>query len=211
LLRAARAYQEGLWIAEDDPRQAWLRFVSAVEVAADHWAVDEVPQEQLKTARPELAALLAAKGDDHLREVAAKLTHISGSTSKFIRFLIQFAADPPPERPQYEYQRVDWSSRTRLREHLRVIYDYRSQDLHAGTPIPEPMCEPPHQSHGTAPSEVPLAPWTFIGPEPAFWARKDTPMLLHVFAGMARRGLLAWWTTEDVESERPGSSRSSSE
>jgi hypothetical protein len=38
LVRAARTYQEGLWVAESDPRQAWLRFVSAVEPAASFWA-----------------------------------------------------------------------------------------------------------------------------------------------------------------------------
>jgi hypothetical protein len=203
LVRAARIYQEGLWIAEDDPRQAWLRFVSAAEVAADYWAVDRPPEEQLRIARPNLAALLAAKGDDHLREVAALLTAISGSTSKFIRFLIRFAPDPPRERPS-EYQQVDWSSRTRLRDHLGLIYDYRSKDLHTGTPMPQPMCEPPHQDEGSPPSEIPLGPWTWIGPEPAFWARKDTPMLLHVFAGIVRRALLAWWITEGQEKATQG-------
>jgi hypothetical protein len=207
LVRAARMYQEGLWIAEDDPRQAWLRFVSAIEVAASYWAVDRPPEEQLRTARPELAALLAAKGEDHLREVAALLTPILGATTKFIRFLVRFAPDPPPERPP-EHQQVDWSSQARLRKHLGVIYDYRSKDLHAGTPMPQPMCDPPHQDEGLPPSEIPLGHWTSIGPEPAFWARKDTPMLLHVFAGMVRRALLAWWTMEGQEKDARGSSSS---
>jgi hypothetical protein len=136
------------------------------------------------------------------------LTPILGATTKFIRFLVRFAPDPPPERP-LEYQQVDWSSRARLRKLLGVIYDYRSKDLHAGTPMPQPMCEPPHQDKGSPPSEIPLGLWTSIGPEPAFWARKDTPMLLHVFAGAVRRALLAWWTTTECqEKDAPGSSSS---
>jgi hypothetical protein len=34
LVRAARAYQQALWIAEDDPALAWLKLISAVETAA---------------------------------------------------------------------------------------------------------------------------------------------------------------------------------
>jgi hypothetical protein len=38
LVRAARSYQEAIWMAESDPRQAWLRLVVAVETAARQWA-----------------------------------------------------------------------------------------------------------------------------------------------------------------------------
>lgn len=38
LVRAARQYQEALWIAEVDARQAWLRFISAVEAARGRWS-----------------------------------------------------------------------------------------------------------------------------------------------------------------------------
>lgn len=37
LVRAARAYQEGTWVAEEDPEYAWLKLVSAVETVADYW------------------------------------------------------------------------------------------------------------------------------------------------------------------------------
>jgi hypothetical protein len=73
------------------------------------------------------------------------------------------------------------------------VYSYRSKDLHAGIPIPEPMCEPPHHAQGMPPMEVPLGLWTSVGPERAAWARADLPMLLHVFEGIVRRALLAWW------------------
>jgi hypothetical protein len=100
LVRAARIYQEGLWIAESDPRQAWLRFVSAVEPAANHWVAREasgadVPEDRLKATHRELADLLASKGEEHLRQVAAMLARIYGSTGNFRRFLLAFAPAPP--------------------------------------------------------------------------------------------------------------------
>jgi len=190
LVRAARAYQQALWIAEDDPRQAWLRLVAAVEVAADHWGVEEEPAERLKTIHPHLAELLEAKGGDHLRAVAAELARIYGSTGKFSKFLTTFAAQPPPARPPEGYQ-VDWS---KLKTHLGAIYRYRSKDLHAGIPIPDPMCEPPHrQDDWAVPSEISLGLGTWVGPESASWTKADIPMLLHVFEGIVRRALTAWW------------------
>jgi len=47
LVRAARSYQEALWVAENDPRQAWLRLVSAIEAVAQRWN----PYEQGATKR----------------------------------------------------------------------------------------------------------------------------------------------------------------
>jgi len=196
LVRAARAYQEALWIVEDDPRQAWLRLVSAVEAAAAHWGLDEVPEQRLRRVQPRLAAMLEAQGEDHLRQVAAELNRIYGVTGKLIRFLMTFAPDPPPERPPYEHQRVEWS---KIKDHLGMIYRYRSADLHAGTPFPLPMCEPPHQDPDAAPDEVPLGTGTGIGPEQASWSKADTPMLLHVFEGIVRRALRAWWMSVPAE------------
>jgi hypothetical protein len=36
LLRSARAFQQGLWVAEDDPALSWIKLISAVETAAAH-------------------------------------------------------------------------------------------------------------------------------------------------------------------------------
>jgi hypothetical protein len=43
LVRAARSYQEAIWVAESDARQAWLRLVVAVETAAQQWAPGKRP------------------------------------------------------------------------------------------------------------------------------------------------------------------------
>jgi hypothetical protein len=44
LVRAARSYQEAMWVAENDPRQSWLRLVNAVEAAAQRWNPHEGPR-----------------------------------------------------------------------------------------------------------------------------------------------------------------------
>jgi len=33
LVRSARAYEDGLWVADGDPQLAWLRLIGAVELA----------------------------------------------------------------------------------------------------------------------------------------------------------------------------------
>jgi hypothetical protein len=46
LVRAARAYATGLWWSNEDQNQAWLQFVTAVEIAANHrQKVRATPQE----------------------------------------------------------------------------------------------------------------------------------------------------------------------
>jgi hypothetical protein len=46
-----------------------------------------VLEDRLKAIHPDLADLLASKGEEHLRQVAAMLARIYGSTGKFTRFL----------------------------------------------------------------------------------------------------------------------------
>lgn len=61
LVKAARAWQEAVWVADADPRQAWLRLVSALEAAAQAWAGGPArsPEERLLITRPRLAKRLA--------------------------------------------------------------------------------------------------------------------------------------------------------
>ncbi len=47
LVRAARAYASGIWIAEEDPNLAWLLLVTAIEVAATHAIVDSTEPAEL--------------------------------------------------------------------------------------------------------------------------------------------------------------------
>ncbi len=37
LVRAARLYQDAIWVSESEPALAWLMFVSSIETAADYW------------------------------------------------------------------------------------------------------------------------------------------------------------------------------
>jgi hypothetical protein len=37
LVRAARQYVDGLWLADGDPRRAWIKLISALEVAANRY------------------------------------------------------------------------------------------------------------------------------------------------------------------------------
>jgi hypothetical protein len=62
ILRAARMYQQAVWVADDDPNLAWLRLVGAAEVAANHWRGEKLtPVDVLKKADPDLAALLESR------------------------------------------------------------------------------------------------------------------------------------------------------
>jgi hypothetical protein len=201
LVKAARSWQEAVWVADSDPRQAWLRLITALESAAQVWAGAPAssPEERLILARPKLANRLVRDATPELHRFVAKdLDGVFKATEKFVRFAMAYLPDPPAERPPVGFQ-LDW---TRMEEHLALVYDWRSQDLHAGTPIPAPMCEPPQQFdvHAAA-SEIPLglASWT----RNAAWLATDTPMLLHTFADISRRTLLNWLATTAAVSSAP--------
>jgi hypothetical protein len=119
--------------------------------------------------------------------VAKDLDGIFKATEKFIHFTMAHLPDPPAVRPPEGF-RLDW---TRMAEHLELVYAWRSRALHAGTPIPVPMCELPHRlDEQPARIEVPpgLATWTGS----AAWTAADIPMLLHTFPYIARGTLLNW-------------------
>jgi hypothetical protein len=97
--------------------------------------------------------------------------------------------DPPAVRPPRVPARL-----ARMAERLELVHAWRSRDLHDGTPIPLPMCEPPHRlDEQPAPIEVPLGLATWTGS--AAWTAADIPMLLHTFAYIARGTLLNWLAT----------------
>jgi hypothetical protein len=190
IVRAARLYQDALWVAESEPALAWVLFVSAVETAAGHWDIQaDSPRTRLQASRPDIEQLLLTKGDDQFVDSVAKLlTDSMGSTRKFRTFLLKFHPDPPSERP-HEYYQLLWDEPT-LKKAFDVIYRYRSKALHAGTPFPYPMCGPP-SNVGRPYNEVPegLATAAYGG----IWTRKDVPMLLHLFEYIVRSALLRWW------------------
>ncbi len=194
LVRSARLYQDALWIAESEPNLAWLMLVSALETAANRWREKNgSPLENLRNAKPELVERLERTGDAALLEFTAEqLSHLVGSVSKFVDFVLTHQPQPPEKRPRAGIARINWSKEG-LKKVLKVVYDYRSKSLHGGTPFPAPMCS--HVSrlelddHPIEIGTLGLAVNTLGG----YWRAKDLPVSLHTFHYIARQTLLNWW------------------
>jgi hypothetical protein len=191
LIRAARLYQDGLWIAESEPALAWIMLVSAIEAVALKWSQRiDTPVERLKYAKPDLVKLLEAKCESILPDVAKMLADSFGSTRKFVDFLIEFFPRRPSRRPRAVYQRR-WN-KEEFRKDLKTIYNHRSKALHRGTPFPAPMCGAPfREGRRSRPSERLVAEgWAA---NEGVWQKKDVPMQLHLFEYIVRGALLRWW------------------
>jgi len=189
LTRAARQYQMGLWIAESDPAEAWLRLVGAIEAGAQLLTV--APRDSVSDLRLGMPALAdecdRAGGAEHLSRVADQLVHLTRATRKFVEFLMTYLPPPPTPRPPEAFQ-LDW---TRMRNHVRSVYEWRSRALHDGVPFPAAMCMAP-VSIGDAPVE---ATFESTATGRSVWTRADAPMLLGTFEHIARGALLRWWAT----------------
>jgi hypothetical protein len=192
LVRAARLYQDALWIIESEPHLAWLFLVSALEAVATPLHVKDADATSvLQASYPELAKVLeAAGGADHLDKVSSLLLPMMKATARFLRFVMQHLPPPPTERPAEDLQ-VPWDPAS-MKRMLAKIYDYRSRALHDGTPFPEPMSGPEVMQ-----SEIPLG--AAAGMHDAVWTRDDMPMLLCVFEHITRGTLLKWWQVAGAE------------
>lgn len=194
LVRAARSYQDALWIAESDPHLSWLLLVSAIEIAAGaHITLRGNPSENLQEFQPRLAKLVEESGGvDLLDGVAEQLKHLFSATKKFMLFCEEFTPQEPGIRPEHSYQRLEWSW-LGLKPILKKVYDLRSRALHAGVPFPAPMCSrPDRHDPSSAPSEravTGLAQQTRGGQ----WLPEDAPITLHAFQHFVRGALLGWW------------------
>lgn len=192
LVRAARLYQDALWIAESEPSLAWLMLVSTIETAANQWSADETsPTEKLRESRPDLAKLLIENGGESLlMQVAEQIVPSLGATQKFIKFCLEFMP-PPPERP-IEWAQIKWT-KTSFREILSTLYKYRSDALHGGTPFPEPMCRAPEllSPEQGIPEKgcLSLAVHT-LG---ASWQSQDLPVNMNTFNYIVNGVLNNWW------------------
>ncbi|MGW5054958.1 hypothetical protein [Actinokineospora sp. NPDC004072] len=186
LVRAARTYQEALWIAEADPRQAWLRLVNAVEIIAQ-LAPDIPADARLVEAFSDaessaiVGRLIATEDDELIEWVAKRLADQGRSTKKFLNFLQKYQPRQPPGRPTVKAAQVDWAN---MRKHFRRVYEYRSNDLHAGIPFPASMCAPPRRTSQNTPYEV--------APE-AKGDRGSSLILLHTFEYVVRGAIQKWW------------------
>lgn len=189
VVRAARSYQLGAWMADVDPEFAWLKFVSALETAANcWWRGDNDPAAALEFAKPELAETLRINGSEAL---VAKVGHLLKdqlrATRKFYDFTARYKPEPPIERPPI----VDQTNWNELDRAIRRIYGYRSMSLHAGQPFPPAMLEEPWRFGRREPSiEKPLG--LAAGFEDSVWQADELPMLLHVFEYITRESLLHW-------------------
>ena len=128
LIRAARAYADAIWWANEDPNQAWLQLVTALEIAAKaQQSGSYVPEEIIERLDPALWALLKDLDPDIRAKLAKMLAPQHRITQTFIDFVTTFAPDPPAARST-------WASldRSKMHEHARVIYKHRSKALHEG-------------------------------------------------------------------------------
>jgi hypothetical protein len=192
LVRAARLFQNGLWLADSVPNESWLMFVSSVEVAAVYWR-DEVgdPEALIRELEPEWAARLDRTGDPTVTADMGKYwKRLLRATARFVDFIITHLPDPPVERPTMS--RVEWTEEV-LRKAMKKIYGYRSDALHSGIPFPAPMRLPPVTAthEDKAPIERPLGLTT--GSQGGVWVRDDLPLFLHVFVHIVHGALLKWW------------------
>lgn len=191
LVRAARSYQEALWIAETQPQLAWLYLVTAVETAADRWFVGDLdPVAILREHKPALSQELAGAGDNLLESVAREFAPTMKATAKFIGFSLRFLPEAPSTRPP-DFAQVDWAEDS-LKKAFASIYEQRSKALHASKPFPPGICEPPYWDPA----------WSTAAERPLFeaaatlggvWLRKDHPMYLHTYEYIVRKTLLRWW------------------
>ena len=193
LVRAARQYQDAIWMAESEPELAWLMLVSAIETVANEWSIQDLsPIEKMRESKPELSELIALKGGEELlASIAEDLAPTLGATNKFIKFCLEFLPAPPEDRP-VEFARIEWS-RKGFKLILNKVYKYRSIALHAGTPFPAPLCRPPEQysaAEGLAEKGcLSLAVHT-LG---ASWKSDDLPISMNTFSYFVNGVLNNWW------------------
>jgi hypothetical protein len=188
LIRAARHYATALWIADNDPEQAWLQLVSALEAVAAQWKSATSDPVELFTehfAEPARLICETADGSDLLAAISPHFTRLIGAVRRFEDFVLTFKPDPPHDRPTTA--QVDWSN---LRPTMKTIYQHRSRLLHNGTPFPADLCVPPIMIDGV-PEEKPIGISSTAGN--TTWTAAETPIRLHTFAHIVRGAILQWW------------------
>jgi hypothetical protein len=109
LARAASQFADALWLADADPRLAWIKLVGAVEAAANRWesAKARGPVELLRRNRKRVYNAIKDCGEYVVERVARDLAGTFKATDKFKDFVLEFDPGPPAVRP--EVGRFDWS------------------------------------------------------------------------------------------------------
>lgn len=196
LVKAARLYQEAVWIADIDPALAWLLLVSAVETAASMHGAPASPTEQLEAGLPKVYNLLQEQAPLLTDQMAELLRKYTGATKKFVNFIRDFGPGAPQLRPKKILQ-VSFEPND-MKESMRIIYSHRSNHLHVGTAFPLPMCQVPQRLAFEGIPDDAYQETTAglgVGSSGAYWTKDDVPMLLHVFEYIVRNALLNWWTS----------------
>lgn len=194
LVKAARQYQQAIWIADADPELSWLMLVSAIEAVAVEWASKTAPEEQLKIAFPKIVKVISESSCPSLLEpIAKELDRLTRATKRFVDFILAFAPAPPAERAA-EYLQFSYEP-SNLESAVKLIYSHRSRSLHEGIAFPRPMCAPPRYSDSAnGPREVQEKPGGLaMYSGGASWRVEQTPMLLNTFEHITRGVLLNWW------------------
>jgi len=194
LVRSASQYADALWLADADPRLAWIKFIGALEAAAnrrDDLRQDN-PIEQLKRHKPKLYRKLKDGPEDALVAVAEETSRLFRSEVKVRSFVKAFDPGPPSVRPLGKGWHFDWNE---LDEAIKVIYNHRSRDLHDGIAFPWPLCEAPHLAEDNISAE--RFPAIAVSGRGGRWESADLPMYLHVFAHLVGGCLRNWWTSMD--------------
>ncbi len=197
LTRAARLYQDALWICESHPEMAWLLLTSAIEVLAVFEQLTcTSPQEILERSYSELMAVLERSGNDELIErVSHELHSLLRSTGRFVDFLLKYQPGEPENKPE-KCISIDWDPNN-LKKLFQKIYDYRSRALHDGIPFPTPMCGP--AVIGDWLQEAPGGLW--VEAAGGKWMKKDLPLMLHTFEYIVRNSIINWWKSSIEDSE----------
>jgi hypothetical protein len=189
LVRSANQYADALWLADADPRLAWIKFIGALEAAANRRddSRSETPINQLKRHKPKIYRQLE---DDReaLALVAEETSRLFRAEVKVRSFVKAFDPGPPSIRPESPAWHFEWDG---LDDALKVIYNHRSRDLHDGIAFPWPLCEEPHLAEDDSPSE--RFPAIAVSGRGGRWEASELPMYLHVFAHLVGGCLRNWW------------------
>jgi len=197
LVRAARLYQAALWGAEGDPSLAWLQLVSALEAALPKTDPSRAnPMESLVENWSELAEILDRAPLDVRDDAARLLADQVKIQHRLRRLLEKFPPSAPAQRP--EVGRIDWSN---IADLTVKVYRHRSNALHAGVPMPAPMCNAPMHYNEIA---FENGGSSGHGAGDSTWKGSDIPMLLHTFVHIVGDVLRQWWAAEASDLEAAG-------
>lgn len=200
LVRSARQFVDGLWLADADPRLAWIKLIGALEAAAGRRDDMRDPDSaaKLKRRNRQLYNSLKNVPEATLNVVAEQTARLFRVELKVRSFVRAFDPGPPQRRPQGAGWCIDWAD---LDQAIGVIYNHRSRDLHDGIPFPWPLCEPPHLIPD---EEMPSERFPAIGVSGrgGKWTADELPMYLHVFAHIVGGSLRKWWASLAVAREK---------